>query len=70
MGKKILFKDWYKLANKINEAKLKEDYKVPWYEIDVGIKESFLKKEYEKVNDGIVTPWCETDGCYDCGSCK
>ena len=47
----ISFRDWYKLANSINEAKLKDDYAVPWYEIDVGIKESFLKNEYEKVNE-------------------
>ncbi|HIJ15374.1 MAG TPA: hypothetical protein HA277_03120, partial [Methanosphaera sp.] len=46
------------------------NYSVPWHEIDVGMKESFLRKEYEKVNDGIVTPWCESDGCYDCGSCN
>ncbi len=70
VGKKVTFKDWYKLANSINEAKQSKDYSIPWYEIDVGIKESFLRKEYEKVNDGIITPWCESDGCYDCGSCK
>ena len=26
--------------------------------------------EYEKVKDGIITPWCESNGCYDCGSCN
>ncbi|RAP47577.1 MAG: radical SAM protein [Methanosphaera sp. rholeuAM6] len=70
IGQKISFKDWYKLANSINEAKQKDNYSIPWSEIDVGIKESFLKKEYEKVNDGIITPWCESDGCYNCGSCN
>ena len=70
LGKKVSFKDWYKLANSINESKLKDDYHIPWHEIDVGIKESFLEKEYEKVKDGIITPWCESNGCYDCGSCN
>lgn len=69
LGKKVSFRDWYKLAHKINEIKNREDYILPWHEIDVGIKNSFLKKEYEKINDGIITPWCETDGCYNCGSC-
>lgn len=70
IGKKVSFRDWYKLSYKINEAKQRDDYNIPWHEIDVGIKNSFLKKEYEKVEDGIITPWCESDGCYNCGSCK
>jgi len=70
IGKKIAFKDWYKLAYKINEEKEKENYTLPWHEIDVGIKNSFLKKEYKKVETGEITPWCETDGCYNCGSCE
>ncbi|WP_455645863.1 radical SAM protein [Methanosphaera sp.] len=70
LGTKISFKDWYKLANQINKIKQNEDYTLPWHEIDVGIKNSFLKKEYEKVNDGTITPWCESDGCYKCGACN
>ncbi len=70
MDKKIVFNDWLKLANQINNIKLKEDYTLPWHEIDVGIKNSFLRKEYEKVQTGEITPWCETNGCYNCGSCN
>ncbi len=69
IGNKISFRDWHKLAYKLNEAKEKENYKLPWHEIDVGIKESFLKDEYKKVEDGTITSWCETNGCYKCGSC-
>jgi len=70
IGKKVSFKDWHRLAYSINEAKLNENYHIPWHEIDVGIKESFLEKEYEKSMESIVTPWCESDGCYNCGSCN
>ena len=70
IDRKIVFKDWLKLANQINKIKQKEDYTLPWHEIDVGIKESFLRKEYEIVQNGEITPWCETNGCYNCGSCK
>ncbi|MCD7781407.1 MAG: radical SAM protein [Methanosphaera sp.] len=70
IGKKISFKDWYKLAGHINKTKQKDEFEPPWNEIDVGIKNSFLKNEYMKVSSGKITPWCETDGCYNCGSCK
>ena len=70
LDKRLLFKDWYKLASEINKLKQKDDYVLPWNEIDVGISNKFLRKEYEKVNSGEITPWCETDGCYNCESCN
>ena len=70
IGKKVSFKDWHKLAYIINETKNKDNYNTPWNEIDVGVNDTFLKKEYEKVSEGIITPWCESDGCHNCGSCK
>lgn len=69
IGHNIHFKDWYKIAYKINETKNNKKKILPWHEIDVGIKESFLRKEYEKMKESQITPWCESDGCYKCGSC-
>ena len=69
IGDRIQFRDWYKLAVNINKIKEKEDYTLPWHEIDVGVSSKFLKAEYEKVKTGEVTPWCEEDGCHDCGAC-
>jgi len=42
---------------------------LPWKNVDVGVKSEFLKEEYLKAIDGVVTPWCETFGCYQCGAC-
>nr|WP_243687510.1 hypothetical protein [Methanobacterium formicicum] len=42
---------------------------LPWKDIDVGVSDEFLEKEYEKALKGDLTPWCETFGCYDCGAC-
>lgn len=53
---------------KVVEARNPED--LPWKNIDVGVKDDFLKKEYEKALKGDLTPWCETFGCYNCGACK
>jgi radical SAM superfamily enzyme YgiQ (UPF0313 family) len=43
---------------------------LPWKNIDTGIKREFLKEEYKKAINGEITPWCETFGCYKCGSCE
>jgi radical SAM superfamily enzyme YgiQ (UPF0313 family) len=61
---KIPLKEWEKFASpKDIEAKL------PWNNIDVGLKDDFLKKEYFKLIKGVETPWCEEFGCYNCGTC-
>jgi radical SAM superfamily enzyme YgiQ (UPF0313 family) len=64
INNKIPLKEWEKVAPKwdLNSP-------LPWDNIDVGIKEEFLKDEYQKALKGSLTPWCETFGCYDCGSC-
>lgn len=43
---------------------------LPWKDIDVGVKDEFLKNEYKKALKGDLTPWCETFGCYECGACN
>ena len=70
IGDKIQFRDWYKLAVNINKIKQQDNYSLPWNEIDVGISNRFLKSEYEKVKNAEVTPWCEEEGCYNCGACN
>ncbi|MGP8024448.1 MAG: radical SAM protein [Methanobacterium sp.] len=46
------------------------DDTLPWKNIEVGVKTEFLKEEFQKAWDGELTPWCETFGCYQCGSCE
>ena len=35
---------------------------LPWKNIDVGMDNEFLKKEYNKALNGELTPWCEQFG--------
>ena len=47
----------------------RETTETPWKNIDVGVTDDFLQDEYNKALNGDLTPWCETFGCYHCGSC-
>ena len=42
---------------------------LPWDNIKVGVKKSFLRKEFEKIKTCGQTPWCELSPCYNCGAC-
>ena len=66
---KIKFKDWYKILQNLNKVKSKNNYSLAWDEIDVGVKNKFLRQEYDKITTGEITRWCEEGGCYNCGSC-
>jgi radical SAM superfamily enzyme YgiQ (UPF0313 family) len=61
---KIPMKEWKKYSTGYN---LNEE--LSWKNIDIGLKTDFLKKEREKILIGALTPWCEKEHCYDCGSC-
>jgi len=63
--RKVPIKDWKKITPHWNLNK-----KLPWEVIDIGMKKKFLVDEYKKALKGDLTPWCETFGCYNCGSCK
>ena len=63
--KKNKFREWKEIVIKWDLAD-----KLPWKNIDVGIKPEFLKHEYKKGMNGEITPWCETFGCYKCGACQ
>lgn len=63
--KKNRFREWKNI-----DIKWDLDKELPWKNIDVGIKHEFLKEEYQKAINGEITPWCETFGCYKCGSCE
>jgi radical SAM family uncharacterized protein len=43
------------------------DELLPWAHIDTGISDTFLKQEFRRSLDGIVTPDCRTDACNTCG---
>jgi radical SAM-linked protein len=43
---------------------------LPWDHIDMGIKKSFLKREYEKAFKGLESNDCEKGECLNCGACE
>ena len=44
--------------------------KLPWSNINVGVKEEFLKIEHKRLKSKKQTKWCETSACYNCGACE
>jgi radical SAM family uncharacterized protein len=40
---------------------------LPWQHIDIGVTSAFLKRELEKIKEGIPTGDCRTDSCNACG---
>ena len=38
----------------------------PWEHIDIGVSKRFLRREYERAQQGIVTPNCR-EKCSACG---
>ncbi len=45
------------------------DEPLPWEGIDIGVKKSFLKSEWEKAIRGELTADCRTGSCQGCGVC-
>jgi radical SAM family uncharacterized protein len=43
------------------------DELLPWQHIDIGVTSAFLKRELEKIKEGLVTGDCRTDSCNACG---
>ncbi|HEY0196708.1 MAG TPA: radical SAM protein, partial [Methanobacterium sp.] len=64
LDNKVPIRDWEKITPRWDL-----DDKLPWDNIQVGVKKEFLKGEYLEALNGNLTPWCETFGCYDCGAC-
>lgn len=48
---------------------LKKKNKYPWEFIDIGIKKEFIREEFERAKQGIVTENCYYGGCLNCGAC-
>ncbi|HCM26045.1 MAG: hypothetical protein A2Z99_04085 [Treponema sp. GWB1_62_6] len=44
--------------------------KLPWHEINPGVSESFLRKEYELSKAQLMTDRCSDDCSHKCGSCN
>lgn len=57
--------EWKKFASKKDL-----ETNLPWKNINIGLHDDFLKKEYLKLLSGEITPWCEESKCYNCGSCN
>jgi radical SAM superfamily enzyme YgiQ (UPF0313 family) len=62
--RRIPLGEWKKLIPNLNFGA-----ELPWKDINVGINDEFLEDEYKQALKGDLTPWCETFGCYNCGSC-
>jgi radical SAM family uncharacterized protein len=43
---------------------------LPWSHIHSGISADFLKKEYDRAVDAVLTPDCRTAACSNCGVCS
>lgn len=61
---KVSIKEWQSHAPNWNL-----NNELPWKNINVGISDEFLRKEYEKAMNNYPTLWCEEYGCYKCGAC-
>ena len=55
--------DFYTLRERDTEELL------PWDFIEIGVSKAFLKKEWERAKEGIVTPNCR-EQCSGCGAAK
>ncbi|WP_409197857.1 radical SAM protein [Methanobrevibacter acididurans] len=62
---KLSTQDW---LNNIPSYELNDN--LPWDNINVRADKEFLKEEYNRILNNELTPWCEKDGCYNCGPCK
>ncbi len=40
---------------------------LPWYHIDTGITDDFLKREFKRAREGLDTPDCRNNPCNACG---
>ena len=65
LTKTVTLKEWRELT-----PKYEIDDVLPWSNIDIGVKERFLKIEHRRLRNLKQTPWCETGPCYNCGACE
>lgn len=65
LTKNITMKEWKEYLPNYNIHE-----PLPWKNIDIGIKNKFLVNEYERIESGKKTPWCEKEVCYNCGACN
>jgi radical SAM family uncharacterized protein/radical SAM-linked protein len=45
------------------------DSVLPWKHLDIGVDDSFMKRELENAGTGRYTPDCRVHGCQKCGLC-
>lgn len=70
------FEAWEKVFSELNlkmeEFAMKDfstENKLPWWNIDSGVSETFFKEEYVKANKEETTHDCRENSCTDCGVC-
>ncbi len=64
LSQKVSLKEW-----KIHVPHYEVGDALPWDSIHVSVNKDFLICEYEKLESGEETPWCEENSCYNCGAC-
>lgn len=45
------------------------DMRLPWQHVSPGVSQGFLKREYRRALDGVITPDCTRSSCAGCGIC-
>ncbi|MGC9516572.1 MAG: radical SAM protein [Methanomicrobiales archaeon] len=63
---RINLKEWKNYGNNIIYDL---ETNLPWKNIDVKIRDDFIKNESKKMYRAEITRWCEEYGCYQCGTC-
>ena len=67
---KFKFDVWEPLLKEYEQThRMEEKDILPWDHIGFGYKKGYFLSEYERSKDGLTSPDCRDDGCYDCGIC-
>ncbi|SDK31869.1 Radical SAM superfamily enzyme YgiQ, UPF0313 family [Maridesulfovibrio ferrireducens] len=68
-GWKKAFKYYEGDLENIIDHNLDKNDPLPWDFIDTGINKAYLWREWERYQQGVITPPCPPKGCAECRSC-
>jgi len=64
---KVLKERGFSLSELLRQRDVEEP--LPWDHINTFVPKTFLFQEFKKAAEGVLTPDCFTQVCYDCGVC-